>query len=260
MGVGLGDADGDGDFDIFVTHLNTETHALWHQDPRGMFQDRTAVAGVTRTQWRGTAFGTVFGDFDRDGALYLSIVNGAIERASAPHPLASPQLESHWRSYAERNQLLRNTGHGKFTDVSQGNLDFCGTAEIGRGIACADFNEDGALDLLVTSVASPARLYLNTASDGRHWLMVRAIDPLLGGRDAYGAEVSVVCPNRSQTRWLNPAYSYLCSNDARCHFGLDDQTAPVNIHIVWPNGDEEVFDNIAVDQHVTLEKGQGTPR
>src|SRR5262249_21995397 len=73
MGIAPGDVDGDGQFDLFVTHLAEEYHTLWMQTPRGLFQDRTAAAGLTAMPWRGTGFGAVLADFDNNGALDLAL-------------------------------------------------------------------------------------------------------------------------------------------------------------------------------------------
>jgi hypothetical protein len=258
MGIALGDVDGDQVFDIFVTHLNTETHALWSQEPRGMFQDRSATTGVTRTKWRGTAFGTLFCDFDHDGAIDLAMVNGSIKRTSTLDPSACPHLDPFWVPYAERNQLLSNNGDGTFSDRSTENPTFCGTPAVARGLACADIDGDGAIDLLVTNAGSAARLYRNVSEKRGHWLMVRAIDPALGGRDAYGAEVTVKSGDWRSVRWVNPAYSYMCSNDSRCHFGLGSRSQVDQISVIWPDGSEEVFGSASVDQMVVLKKGAGT--
>lgn len=151
MGIALGDVDGDGVFDVFVTHLTEETHTLWKQGPRGVFQDLTAAAGLASPRWRGTGFGTVLGDFDHDGALDLAIVNGRVGRGPAA---GGTELGAFWSRYAQRNQLFVNDGAGRFRDVSS-NGSFCATAAVSRGLACADLNGDGALDLLVTTIAGP---------------------------------------------------------------------------------------------------------
>jgi hypothetical protein len=225
-----------------------------------MFQDRTAATGVSRTKWRGTAFGTLMADFDHDGALDLAIVNGSIDRTSTLNPSDWPHLDPFWVPYAERNQLLRNRGSGEFEDISLQNPAFCGTPAVARGLACADINNDGALDLLVTNVGSAARLYRNVTPRRGHWLLVRAIDPAVGGRDAYGAEVTVRAGDWQATRWLNPGYSYLCSNDPRCHFGLGERSQVDQIEVVWPDGTKEQFEGVAADQMIVLSKGSGVAR
>lgn len=262
MGIAIGDADGDGAFDIFVTHLTEELHGLWMQGPRGVFQDRTAVAGLTNQRWRGTGFGTALADFDHDGALDLAFVNGLVKRAKEI-PSEPGKIDPFWIPYAQRNQLFVNNGQGKFRDVSLQNATFCGKAMVGRGLACGDIDNDGAIDLLVTSIGAPAQLLRNTLAGGAttsprgHWLMVRAIDPALGGRDAYGAEITLQAGGRRWWRLLHPAYSYLCSSDPRVHFGLGTTTRVDSIQAIWPDGTEENFPGSAADSLLVLRKGSG---
>ena len=119
-----------------------------------------------------------------------------------------------------------------------------------------DFNGDGALDLLATTAAGPARLYRNVVPNRGHWLLVRAVDPGLH-RDAYGAEIAVRAGDRRRVGWINPGQSYLCSNDARAHFGLGTAAAVDAIEVLWPDGEREEFAGGAADQAVVLRKGEG---
>jgi hypothetical protein len=259
MGIALGDADSDGLFDILVTHLSTETHVLWKQGPRGYFQDRTAPSRVAASAWRGTGFGTVFSDLNNDGAPDLVVANGGIKRLSidtAPHGKAN--TDPFWNGFEQRNQILANDGRGAFIDRSADELAFSGTAAVSRGLAFGDLDNDGGPDLIVTRIATSARVYRNAAPRGR-WLTVRVIDPALGGRDAYGAEVVVNASGRRQTVWVNPSQSYLCSNDPRAHFGLGSATRIESVNVIWPDGSEEQFPGVAADQFITLRKGSGQP-
>jgi hypothetical protein len=257
MGIAIGDVDGDGLFDVFVTHLTDETNTLWKQGPPGIFQDRTVGLGLANPRWRGTGFGTVMADFDHDGAPDLAIVNGRVKRpVGSPASAGAASADSFWKPYGERNQLFVNEGDGRFRDISLQNDSFCGTARVSRGLACADIDGDGALDLLVTSISAPVRLYRNVAPKRGHWLMIRALDPALQ-RDAYGAEITVKSGGRRWVRCLNPGYSFLCSNDPRAHFGLGQVSHIDEIQVLWPDGSEEVFPGQAVDQMVLLRKGDG---
>jgi hypothetical protein len=254
MGVALGDIDGDGLFDLFVTHLNSETNTLWKQEAGGRFRDRTVASGLLAGAWRGTGFGAVFGDFDQDGALDLALVNGRVARgAEVPGWRGDP----FWAPYAERSQLFANDGSGHFRDLSPDNGAFCGNPAVARGLAYGDLDGDGALDLLVTAVGGPAQLFRNVAPQRGHWLLVRTVDPRLQ-RDAYGAVVTVTAASRRWRRWINPGTSYLCSNDPRAHFGLGAAEHIDSAHVLWPDGVEEAFPGPLVDRAVVLRKGEGS--
>ncbi len=181
------------------------------------------------------------------------MVNGRVSRGNSAEAAG---LDPFWRPYAERNQLFANDGAGRFRDLSQDNGPFCGSFAVSRGLACGDLRNDGGLDLLVTSIAGPARMYRNVVRERGHWLGIRAIDPELR-RDAYGAEITVHAGKHRWLRWINPGYSYLCSNDPRAHFGLGQVDHVDSIEIVWPDGTEESFPQEAVDHYIELRKGSG---
>jgi hypothetical protein len=256
MGIALGDIDASGQFSLFVTHLSEELHVLWKQEPRGMFQDETGKVGLASTPFHFTGFGTVLADFDHDGALDLALVNGRVSRSRVSAAADSSDLAPFWQPYAEPNQLFANEG-GKFREISAANEAFCGHRRIARGLACGDLDGDGALDLVVTNVAGPARIYRNVVPKRGHWLMVRAIDPRLH-RDAYGAEVIVHANGRNWKRWLNPGYSYLTSNDPRGHFGLGQNESFDSVEVLWPDGYRERFPGGTLDRSIVLNRGQGT--
>jgi hypothetical protein len=262
MGIALGDLDGDGLPDLFVTHLTEESHTFWRQKPRGQFRDETVAHGVIGTRWRGTGFGTVLADFNNDGWLDLALVNGRVSRRKEGQDEVA--RAAFWNLYAERNQLLTNDGKGVLRDISAANPAFCGRANVARALVVGDIDNDGALDLLVTEVAGPARLLRNVVKERGNWLGVRALLPAQNGidspacsRDAYGAEIRVTAGERSWLAWVNPGSSYLASCDARAHFGLGRVERLDEVRVRWPDGSEEVFPPPAVNQRVELRKGSG---
>jgi hypothetical protein len=250
MGIAWADIDGDGLPDLFVTHLVDETHTLWKQEPRGLFQDRTVAAGLAGVP-RSTGWGTAFVDFDRDGWLDLVYVNGAVRRNRD-----AAKASTFWGQYAQPNQLLANVGQGKYRDISASNPALCRVPGMGRGLAVGDFDNDGAPDLLVTAIGSPVQLLRNVAPTKGHWLAVRAILPKYQ-RDAYGAEVTVRAGGKSYWRLLNPGYSYCSSNDPRAYFGLGPSDRYDSIDVLWPDGATESFPGGSADKLVELRQGEG---
>jgi enediyne biosynthesis protein E4 len=180
-------------------------------------------------------------------------VNGRVARG---HPANEAALGPHWSKYAERNQLFANDGTGKFTDVSPQNKAFCGAANVARGLAMADLRGNGGLDLVVTTVGGPARVYRNVAPERGHWLLVRALDPRLK-RDAYGAEVRIEQGGKKWWRQIDAGGSYLSSSDPRAHFGLGAVDRVEHIEVLWPDGLREEFACGAVDRQLTLRRGEG---
>jgi hypothetical protein len=259
MGVALGDVKNAGMMDLYVAHLTTETNTLWVQGPRGRFRDQTVESGLTATRWRGTGFGALMADFDNDGAVDLAVVNGRVYVGGSARDTGL----GFWETYAERNQLFANDGTGKFRDLSPANKPFCGSWNVARGLAQADFNNDGAQDLLVTTIGGRARLFKNVAPDRGHWLKVRALTALgpvsdrAPARDAYGAEVRVRTGDVERLRLINPAESYLSSSSPIAHFGLGKAERFDSILVTWPDGTKEAFPGGAADRSLVLRKGEG---
>ena len=256
MGIAVGDYDGDGLTDVFVTHLGSETHTLWRQGPAGQFRDRTQDTQAVRTAWKGTGFGAVAADFDRDGWPDIAYVNGRVHRAALLP--GTDGLPAFWRPYAERNQLLRNAGKGQFQDVSEAQGVFCGRPNVARGLAVGDFDNDGRPDLLVVSVGDRARLLRNVAPGG-HWLGVRVSDPAKGGRDLLGTEVRVTAGGRTWVQVAQSAHSYLCASDPRPLVGLGEATAYDRVEVTWPDGKREQFPGGPADRWLSLTPGTGKP-
>ncbi len=255
MGVALGDVDGDGLGDLFVTHLTEEFHSLFKQGPRGVFSDQIAPAGLQQQSWRGTGFGTVLADFNCDGAPDLASANGLVQRLVPGHTPVATGVHPWWARYAQKSQLFANEGFGKFRDISSAQTALSGEAMVGRSLAVGDIDNDGAPDLILCGVAGPVRLLRNIAPAHGHWLKLRLVLPQQGNRDAIGAEAIVTVAGKKHWATLQPATSYLASNDPALHFGLGAATTFDSVEVLWPDGSKETFSGGAADKLVVLKKG-----
>jgi hypothetical protein len=259
MGIGLGDLDGDGRLDLFVTNLDGERNLIYRNDAPGVFREASAESGMGDASLTYTGFGTVLADLDHDGDLDVVLVNGAVRRPLTPRAAFQPHpsVPAFWRPYAEPNQIFLSDGGGRFRGFLCDREPFTSTVEVSRGLAVGDVDNDGDLDLLVTNVAGPARLYFNIAKREGRWLEIQAVLPCCGGRDDYGALVTVTAGSRQWTSLLQPAYSYLCSNDPRVHLGLGLTDRVDRVEVQWSDGTREAFPGGPVDRLLILEKGKG---
>jgi hypothetical protein len=235
MGADAADYDGDGDLDLFLTHFTGETHTLYRNEGKGIFEDVTAAAGLAAPTLDATGFGTRFVDADGDGVLDLVAVNGAVRaiealaRSGDPYPLHQP------------NHFFRGLGGGRFAEVAGAGLA-ASLVDAGRAAALADYDGDGDVDVLVVNNGGRARLLRNRAARGR-WVMFRVTDR--HGHVAAGALVGVRVADRWQWRVVQRAASYLASHDPRVHFGLGAAPRVDEAVVVWPWGRRESFGGFA---------------
>lgn len=257
MGVAVGDVDGDARLDLFLTHLGQETNTLYLAAAgavAGTFEDRVAGSGLGDSSLPYTGFGTALFDGDLDGDLDLLVANGQVRLLGDQPPPLDPQ-EHALRRYDEADLLYVGDGRGGFTlHDAPGPLD---APFISRGLVTADWDADGDLDAVISTVDGPLRLLRNVAPRRGHYLQLRLVDPALG-RDAVGARVVV---RRGEQRWLRTvsrATSYASSQPATVHIGLGEATTIDDVQVTWPDGREERFNISAMDRSWTLERGQGT--
>ena len=249
MGIASGDFDLDGDEDLFVTNIIAETFVLYANDGRGNFDDARARTGLAPLTAAFTGFGTDWFDYDNDSWPDLFVANGAVNIVEALRGQPSP--------YRMRNQLFHNLSGRRFEETSAAAGPAFARAEIGRGAAFGDIDNDGDIDIVVTNNNGPVRLLLNQAVAKNHWLQVR-LDQRPANRFGIGAWVGVERAG-GPTLWrrVRTDGSYLSASDVRAHFGLGASTAITAVVVQWPDGQRERWTGITGDRLVTLRRGTG---
>ena len=262
MGVAFGDVDGDLDLDLFMTHLDRETNTLYLNLGEGGFEDTTSASGLGPASLPTTGFGTAFLDVDLDGHLDLLMVNGRVRRSPAPTEdqlgwQVAAEVPELLTFYAEPNLLYLGDGAGRFTDAGERAGPLTSRIDVSRGLLTGDLDDDGDLDLIVTSCDGAPRLYRNDFPRRGHWLRVRAVDPELR-RDALGATVLVEAGGRSFMRTVTSSSSYLSAIEPEVHFGLAAAERFERVMVVWPDATRETFPGGEADRVLELRKGEGT--
>jgi len=261
MGIAAGDFDGDGDLDLFVTHITGESSTLWvnlsKNGSPGLFEDRTVQSGIAAANLPFTGFGTGWIDYDNDGRLDLLAVNGAVRLIDAQAERGDPF------PYAQTHQMLRQMENGRFVDVSREMGEPFQHAEVGRGAAFGDIDNDGDMDVLIVNANGPARLLVNEVGNRNPWIGLRLVGRPPGAkaeRDMLGALVAVVRKGAS-TLWRRAATdgSYASASDPRVLVGLGDSTEITEVRVTWPDGKIEVFPPPPLRTYTMLVEGSAHP-
>ena len=254
MGVDLGDVDGDGDLDLLLTHFADETNTVYLREPGIGFVDGTIPLGLGSPGLRRTGFGVVLSDWDLDGRLDAVIANGRVAR-----PAGEPPREPFFSQYAEPLLILRG-GDGRFHDAGAASPALSAEAMVGRGLAAADLDGDGDLDLVLTEAGGPARILSNDSEHAGDWLRVEPVTSPRGSFD-HGATVLLHTAEGVRASPANPGVSYLSSSDPAAHFGLPRGTAIREIEVRWSSGAAEGFPPPPEGvRRLRLVRGTGTPR
>lgn len=252
MGVVAADFNADGADDLFMTHIAGETNTIYENQGDALFRDASIATGLGAPSKPATGFGTAAVDFDNDGLLDVVTVNGAVRtveeqaRRGDVYPLA------------QRNQIFRNLGGGRFEDLSDAAGEPFALEEVSRGLAYGDVDNDGDTDLLILNSNGPARLLINQVGQDRPWIGVRLLEST-GTRDALGARV-VLRRSGAPDLWRRVAGdgSFASANDPRVLFGLGDAPQADGLDVYWPSGRRETFPPPPSGRYTPLTEGRGT--
>ena len=250
MGVDAADYDRSGHPSVIITNFANQMLSLYHNEGNGLFVDEAPQSEVGRATLVTLGFGCFFFDYDNDGWPDIFVADGHIEDA-----IEKVQKRV---SYAEPAHLFRNSGEGKFQEVTNQMGKAFAEPRVARGAAYADIDNDGFLDILETTNAGPALLFHNEGGTN-HSLRIK----LLGtksNRDGIGAVVRVTSNNGkdTQSKMLRSGSSYLSQSELVLTFGLGVQTKADTVEIQWPSGQLDRLLNVRSGQTISVEEGKGT--
>jgi tetratricopeptide (TPR) repeat protein len=247
MGVACGDLDGDGRPDLAVTNFFGESTTFYRNLGNATFADATAAVGLKAPSRFLLGFGAVFLDVDNDGRLDLATANGHIHdlRPNLPYPMPP--------------QLLTGGPDGRLTDVTVRAGEPWTVPRIGRGLAAADLDNDGRLDLLLVAQNSLLAFFHNQTRHAGHFLTLQ-LEGTTSNRDAVGAKVTVTAGGRRQTAWRIGGGSYASASDPRLHFGLGSAQVMDDVEVRWPSGRVQHHRGLAADSAYHLREAEPRPR
>ena len=232
---------------IAIGNFSNEMTALYVASGKEMqFVDEAVSTGLGPHSRLDLTFGVVFLDCDLDGRLDLFCSNGHLEE-----DINRVQASQH---YEQPQQLFWNCGAQHPTEFVPMTTETCGEdllrPMVGRGASYADIDNDGDLDLLVTSVGRRPRLLRNDQQSGHHWLRLK-LTGTADNRDAIGARVELTVGDSTHSQQVMPTRSYLSQSELPLTFGLGTASEPNNVTIIWPNGMRQDLGSLTIDsQHV----------
>jgi enediyne biosynthesis protein E4 len=251
MGTDAADFDGSGFPSLVIGNFTNESMSLYKNDGSGLFTDESLRSGIGQMTPQSLTFGCFFMDYDLDGLLDVVAANGHVSDDIA---VVQPTLR-----YAQPAGIYRNIGNRKFEDVSTKLGRALQKPVVARGMAYADFDNDGDLDLVITANNGPARLLRNDNANQNDVLRVKLIGTK-SNRDGIGAKVTLTANGGATlTRMVKSGSSYLSQSELPLTFGLGKpgSTKTAHLQITWPSGQKDLIADVKPNQFLTIREGKG---
>jgi hypothetical protein len=240
MGADAKDYDNDGFVDIFYNNLMGQTWALFRNLRGRSFRYSSPSAKIVQLSEHLSGWGNGFIDYDNDGWKDIFSANGDVDNLTP--------------SSAQHDTMFENGGGKGFVDVSRDMGEDFLRVGYQRGSAFADLNNDGFMDLVVTSLNRKPRILLNSADNGNHWLLLKLVGRK-ANRDAIGAKVKLTTPSgRTLYNHVTGSVGFMSTSDLRLHFGLGSETMAANIDIEWPGGAVQTLKDTRADRILRIEE------
>jgi len=251
MGVDAADYDGSGKQSVVIGNFTNESIALYHNDGSGLFTDEAPASGIGKLSAQSLTFACFFFDYDLDGLLDIFAANGHV---SDDISVVQPTVK-----YAQPPHLFHNKGKKKFEEVTSKLGRALNRAIVGRGAAYGDFDNDGDLDLLITTNNGPARLLRNDNANQNDLLRVKLVGSK-ANRDGIGAKVVVkTSKGKSMFEMVRTGSSYCSQSELPLTFGLGkpEEGTTLTLEITWPGGQKETIPNLKPNQSLVVLEGKG---
>ncbi|MCU1239551.1 MAG: RNA-binding protein [Candidatus Acidoferrum typicum] len=250
MGVDASDYDHSGFSSVMITNFSNQMLSLYHNEGKGLFVDEAPQSAIGRATLLTLGFGCFFFDYDLDGWPDIFVANGHID----------PEIQKVQANvkYAMPPHLFRNLGKGKFEEVTSTMGSAFIVPRVGRGAAYADINNDGRLDLLLSTNGGPVYLFRNeaqAAAASNRSLRLKLVGTK-SNKDGIGAVARVTSGGDTQTQMLRSGSSYLSSSELVLTFGLGQHDKADGIEIRWPSGQVDHLSSVAAGQTVTITEGK----
>jgi hypothetical protein len=248
MGIDAADIDGDGLMDVYITHLDMELNRLYHNNGDETFTDVTYSSGIGNKAMLLSGVSAKFIDYDNDGWPDIVQANGAmVDNVNLYHSMIT---------YKEPLLMFHNLGNGHF-DKSSDSLgpDFIRPVA-GRGLATADFFNDGSVGIAVNCRGDYPELLRNEGGNANHWLEVLLIGTK-SNRDGIGSVLKLTAEGFVRVDQAKGGTSYMSASDPRIHFGLGKRTKIDSLVITWPSGQVNKLTDVPVDKIIAVKEGVG---
>jgi len=248
MGVAIGDYNHTGRFSLYVTNFVDENNVLYQNQGDYNFSEVSYDAGVGLPTLPYVKWGDAFVDLDNDGWEDLIAVNGQVY----------PQVDSlpSGARYHQPKNLFMNERNGNFCDAAQQAGPALTEPRVSRGLAVADFDNDGSVDVVISDIDGSPMLLHNSGVPGNHWVSFE-LSGTKSNRLALGARITLTAAGVTQTDEVRSGGSYLSQSDLRLHFGLASATRIDSVEIRWPSGAVEKLTNLPSDHFYSVLEGSG---
>jgi hypothetical protein len=249
MGVDLADYDNDGRLDAYCAHFAADYSTLYRNQGGLLWEDVTARARIQLPEYPLVSWGTRLVDLNHDGWKDIFHANGHVYPWMQDKPNGA-------ETYRLPHTLYLNLGDGTFADASAEAGPDIRRPAVGRGVAFADFDNDGDVDLAVANLNGTPQLFRNDLRSAHHWATFRTVGRQ-SNRDGIGARITVVTGMLRQVWEVKRTVGIYSCSDPRAHFGLGQAAVMDLVRVRWPSGKVQELKGVPADRHWVVDEESG---